>query len=178
MRRTKLAFVVMCLSAFALSACGSSSKPDATPVSTVPPGTAEFAPRPANTMDLAAAAGLVIDSSEHLADHEHAHLAMTVDGEPVAIPANIGVGATSISELHTHDTSGILHLEAGEEITDESFNLGQFFDTWAVTLDDKCVGDHCKPEATIAVTVDGKPFAGDPRTIVLRDGVEIQIAIT
>ena len=58
---------------------------------------------------------------------------------------NIGVGETSIAELHTHDTSGTLHLEAAGEITDGSFDLGHFFDTWGVTLDENCVGEHCRP---------------------------------
>jgi len=129
-------------------------------------------------MDLAADAGIVVDSSEHLDFHEHATLQMTVDGEPVAVPANIGVGETSIAELHTHDTSGTLHLEAAGEITDGSFDLGHFFDTWGVALDESCVGEHCKPDAAIAITVDGEPHTGNPREIALRDGVEIQIAIS
>ena len=180
MRRRQIVSLVVALSfALALGACGSSDKEEpAASVQTLPPGTPEFAPRPDNTMDLAAEAGLVIDSSEHLDDHEHAMLQITVDGEPAVVPANIGVGETTISELHTHDTSGTLHLEAGEEITDDTFNLGQFFDTWDVTLDENCVGEHCKPDATVTVTVDGAAYTGNPRDIALRDGVNIQIAIT
>jgi hypothetical protein len=179
MRRRQIVLLVATVwCAAALTACGSSSKDAASTISTVPPGTPEFAPRPEDTMDLAAAAGIVVDSSEHLDFHEHATLQMTVDGEPVAVPANIGVGTTSIAELHTHDASGTLHLEAAGEITDGSFDLGHFFDTWGVTLDENCVGEHCRPDATIAFTVDGQPYTGNPREIALRDGVEIQISIS
>lgn len=179
MRRRQIVFLVATLSfALALGACGSSDKDAATPMSTTPPGAPEFAPRPDNTMELAEKAGIVVDTSEHLDFHEHATLLMTIDGEPVAVPANIGVGETSIAELHTHDTSGTLHLEASGKITDGSFDLGHFFDTWGVALDENCVGDHCKPDATIAFTVNGEPYTGNPREIALRDGVEIQIAIS
>jgi hypothetical protein len=176
--RQVVSLVAAVLCAVALSSCGSSDEETATPMSTTPPGAPEFAPRPDNTMELAGEAGIVVDSSEHLDFHEHATLLMTVDGEPVAVPANIGVGPTSIAELHTHDTSGTLHLEAAGEITDGSFDLGHFFDTWGVTLDENCVGEHCKPDATIAFTVEGEPYTANPRTIALRDGVEIQLAIS
>jgi hypothetical protein len=177
MRRQLRVFIVVVSGVLALAACGSSDSA-ATPAPTVPAGTSEFAPRPENTMDLAAQAGVAVDAEEQLTFHEHATLQMTVDGEPVAVPANIGVGTASIAELHTHDTSGTLHLEAADEIGDDSFNLGQFFETWGVTLDENCVGDHCQPDAAATVTVDGEPFSGNPATIALRDGVAIDIAIS
>jgi hypothetical protein len=159
----------------ALAACGSSAKSSAPSIQTVPPGTPEFAPRPANTMDLAEQAGLVIDTKEHLQIHEHSTLEMTVDGKPVAIPANVGVGETSIAELHTHDNTGLLHVEATEDV---GFTLGQFFDEWDVKLEQNCVGEHCKPDATIAITVNDEPYTGDPRDIALKNGVAIKIAIS
>jgi hypothetical protein len=160
----------------ALGACGSSSDEAASETSTptTVPGVVVW-PRPDNTMDLADAAGLVIDDEEHLDFHEHSLLKVTLDGEAVQVPANIGVGESTISELHTHDASGTLHLESASEI---SFTLGNFFDTWNVGLSETCVGDYCTPEQTVTFTVDGKPYTGDPREIELRDEVLVEIDIT
>jgi hypothetical protein len=55
--------------------------------------------------------------------------------------------------------------------------LGQFFTEWAVRLTPNCVGGYCKPEAPIAIYVDGQAYEGDPRDIELSDGKEIAIVI-
>lgn len=62
--------------------------------------------------------------------HIHQHLDLFVDGKQVTVPANIGIdaGGGFISDLHTHDTSGIMHVESP---TQRSFTLGQFFAVWA-----------------------------------------------
>ena len=41
-----------------------------------------------------------------------------------------------------------------------------------------CVGDACKPDATVNITVDGAAYTRNPRDIALRDGTEIKIAIS
>ena len=43
-------------------------------------------------------------------------------------------------------------------------------------LDRRCVGGYCKPDS-IRIYVNGKPFTGDPRTILLADRTEIAIVI-
>src|SRR5437868_5190338 len=54
--------------------------------------------------------------------------------------------------------------------------LGQFFLEWGVRLDRRCVGGYCKPDS-IRVYVNGKPYLGDPRQILLADRSEIAIVI-
>jgi len=70
---------------------------------------------------------------EHTLDEAiDAHLAIFIDGTQVAIPANIGVGATDfVSPVHTIDTTGRLLLEplTGQPLT-EYLTLGDVFDTW------------------------------------------------
>jgi len=46
--------------------------------------------------------------------HFHAHLDIFVDGKRVAVPALVGLnpGAGYLTELHTHDASGVIHIEA------------------------------------------------------------------
>ena len=150
-------------------------------------------------MQLAKEAGLVPERAEFLQYHVHAHLDVFVNGNPIRVPAGIGInikdpGVTSakladgttayggielcrrvcISPLHTHDDTGVLHTETK---TVQPNRLGQFFIEWAVRLTPECVGGYCKPEAPIAIYVDGKRFTGDPREIELSNLREIAIVI-
>lgn len=145
------------------------------------------------------AAGLVPERSEHLAYHVHSHLDVFVNGKRVTVPAGIGIavhdpavhsgklpdGSTAyggidppckracISPLHTHGDYGLLHTETSKP---QPNTLGQFFVEWGVRLDRRCVGGYCRPDS-IAVYVNGKPFHGDPRTILLANHTEIAIVI-
>src|SRR5437867_1313611 len=75
--------------------------------------------------------GLPYGPQEQLAYHIHMHLEVFIDGTAEPVPAGIGinnVGPTSqqfITVLHTHDTSGIIHVESPVQ---RSYTLGQFFD--------------------------------------------------
>lgn len=62
--------------------------------------------------------------------HIHAHLTIFKNGEILAIPAQIGLQGCAY-ELHTHDRSGIIHIETAAT---KSFNLGQFFAVWGQPL--------------------------------------------
>jgi hypothetical protein len=189
----------------ALAGCGGgkgkspSSKytapPAPTPASGAPPW-----PAPPNAMELTRRAGLKPETAEFLQYHVHAHLDVFVNGEPVRVPAGIGINIKDpavkrakladgtyaygsidppckkpcISPLHTHDDSGILHTESK---TPTPNKLGQAFIEWAVRLDPQCVGGYCKPTAHIAIFIDGMPFIGDPREIELSNKREIAIVI-
>lgn len=151
-------------------------------------------PAPPNPMELTREAGLVPERAEFLQYHVHAHLDVLFNGDPVTVPAGIGidtenpavisddqgVGLTRecdepcISPLHTHATDGILHTETK---TPQPNNLGQFFVLWDVKLDASCVGEFCAPSTPIGFYVDGDAFDGDPREIELSDRREIAIVI-
>ena len=139
-------------------------------------------------------AGLKPERKEFFAVHSHAHLDVFVNGDPVEVPAGVGIDITDpgvkrfedpggvsyggielcdnscISPLHTHDTTGVLHTEAPEDQTNK---LGDFFIEWSVPLDENCVGGFCKPEAPIAVYVDGERYEGTPAEIALENEREI-----
>jgi len=155
-------------------------------------------PAPPDAMRRTRLAGLVPERAELLKHHVHAHLDVFVNRRPVPVPAGLGInikdpgvhrfdtpigaayGGISlcdkacISPLHTHDRSGVLHTESG---TPKPNRLGQLFTEWGVRLDTTCVGGYCRPAAAIAVYVNGKRYAGDPRAIGLADGREIAIVI-
>ncbi len=75
--------------------------------------------------------------------HNHVHLSIYVNGQQFAVPDVIGMknpgpevnGFTikydCVYELHTHDASGLIHVEAQ---TPDLFNLGQLFDIWGQPL--------------------------------------------
>jgi hypothetical protein len=161
-----------------LPACGGDSGSD------VEQSSVEW-PAPDNPAELATEAGLDFLAVETLTYHVHSHLDVFVDGEPVTVPAGVGIDVDAvgvsgrcsepcISPLHTHDDSGVLHVEAAAP---GKFTLGQFFTAWDVRLDDSCVDDFCRPEDEIAFYVDGQSYEGDPREIELTDGKEIAVVI-
>ena len=80
--------------------------------------------------------GIPCSTQEQLAYHEHAYLALFNNGQRVAIPLGIGLtyqqgGTPCLYWLHTHDPSGVLHIEAEHEITP---TLGDLFAIWGVPL--------------------------------------------
>jgi len=60
--------------------------------------------------------------------HIHAHLDLIVDSKPVTIPAGIGIKPNEcLYWLHTHDTTGVIHIESPKK---DTFTLGQFIQVW------------------------------------------------
>jgi hypothetical protein len=106
--------------------------------------------------------------------HIHAILHVYVDGTPVTVPANIGLDAANqvFSPLHTHDTSGIVHMEATHEYP---FTLGQFFAIWDVHFTDSELGPF-KPAGgkRLQVYLNGKPVK-DPVGLVMREHDNISV---
>jgi hypothetical protein len=108
--------------------------------------------------------------------HIHQHLDIWVDGRKVTVPAQIGIdaGGGFISDLHTHETDGIMHVESP---TKRTFTLGQFFAVWGLPLSADCIGSLCEKGARqLRVWVDGKEVTADPTRIVLAEHQEIAIA--
>jgi hypothetical protein len=108
--------------------------------------------------------------------HVHAHLDVFVDGQPQPVAQYIGIDLTRgvLSSLHTHDTSGIIHIEAGKPV---DLTVGQFFDEWNVRLTDDCVGAYCQAERPWKFVVNGADASGEPRAIVLHAHDELALVI-
>ena len=149
-----------------LAACGSSAatNPDAAHLNTAVRGLHE---------------GQVVDSVPCLrADlpvhHNHVHVGVYVEGVAVKVPAGIGVGkpwafdnigflvgGSCFAWLHTHDTTGVIHI-ATPELT--VFTLGQLFQVWGQPLSASGAFNY---SGTVAVLVDGRHHDGDPGAIRL-----------
>jgi hypothetical protein len=107
--------------------------------------------------------------------HIHQHLDILINGKPVTVPSGIGINpiARFISPLHTHDVSGVMHVESDVK---RDFTLGQFFDVWGLRFSQSCIGGYCAKGADkLRVFVNGKPVSNDPRGLVLRDHQEIAV---
>lgn len=72
---------------------------------------------------------------QQLALHIHPNLRIVVDGEEEAIPANIGITNTCMAEIHTHDSSGQLHVETATHERFERLSFADFFDVWGQPLE-------------------------------------------
>lgn len=121
--------------------------------------------------------GLQVLVAEGQVQHTHQHLDVFVDGQPISVPADIGIDLVSgiISPIHTHDATGIIHVES--PIVRE-FTLGEFFDVWGVRFDADCLGGICDGNGrTMSVYLDGQAVTGDPRSVVLDAHEEIVVAI-
>jgi hypothetical protein len=107
--------------------------------------------------------------------HIHQHLDIFVDGKHEPVPALIGIyDGQFLTQLHTHDASGIMHVESP---TKRTFDLGEFFGVWGVRLTDKCIGGYCKPTVPWTMYVNGAPYTGDPSALVLKRHQEIAFVI-
>jgi len=115
--------------------------------------------------------------------HVHPHLSVTLDGKPLTVPAQIGIdpslskdhsldqygmqamsdGMSGMAPLHTHDTSGTIHVESSIY---RNYTLGQFLSNWGLDLNGK----------TVKASVDGTPVS-DYKNIILRDGEQISLDV-
>lgn len=131
-------------------------------------------PRPTALAARAEGAGLHDVWGQRLAEHVHTHVTITDGDEPVVIPADVGHSDREhfAAEIHTHDTSGIVHVESPVR---QDFTLGQFFDEWDVPLSAWGVGGL---HGELTVWVDGRRYLGNPRSIVLEDLGEVDLVVT
>jgi hypothetical protein len=132
-------------------------------------------PAPSDATAAAGKAGLPMLSSEGMAEHIHVHLDVLVDGKPVPVPANIGTDTArrAISPLHTHDDSGVIHVESPVK---REFSLGEFFTEWGVSLSSDNIGGlRAVDGKTVQAYVNGEPRAGNPAAIMLAQHDEIAL---
>ena len=130
--------------------------------------------------------GIQCGSSEQLAYHIHAHLAVYVNGAPRALPGGIGIpgsqvvasaqgpvatGGQCIYWLHTHAPDGVIHIESP---TKRIYTLGNFFDEWHQPLSAATVAGA---QGKVTAIVNGRPWTKSLRAIPLDPHTVIQLNI-
>jgi len=115
-----------------------------------------------------------------MVSHIHPNLTLVTDGNPTSIPENIGMdqslyndrsldkyGMSGMAPLHTHDSSGTIHVESNANRNSIPYTLGDFFNVWGLDLEGK----------TIKVIANGNSVP-DFRSHKLKDGENIVMEIT
>jgi hypothetical protein len=98
--------------------------------------------------------------------HHHALLDVYINGNKQSIPQYVGLQGQSFASMHTHDTTGIMHMEAARPF---DYTLGDFMDVWGVYFTDKCIGAYCDGlGGTLRVYANGKQYQGDPTKLPLK----------
>lgn len=114
--------------------------------------------------------------------HVHPHLRILLDGQPLMIPRDVGIGGPGapapgcLYGVHTHDGQGVLHAEWE---TPRDFTLGQFFQIWGQPLSRSQVADLTGLPIVFWI-IDGRiitEWTGDPNTILLPQGRNIVIQV-
>jgi len=125
--------------------------------------------------------------------HHHAKLAIKANGMSITVPANIGIdekvykdhtldeygmkmpnmpSMPVMAPTHTHDTSGLIHLESAAV---RDYTLGDLFNVWGVKFTDTCIMDKCNDGTkTVKVFVNGQSNS-EFRNYVMKDGDQILI---
>ena len=105
----------------------------------------------------------------------HIHSQLTIylpDGTSADVPADIGVKSSCMYWLHTHDTTGQLHVEAPDETL---ATLADFLEIWRRTTNPTI------PDAVAAglaeIRVMGE-LVSDPASIELTEGRGIEIRLS
>jgi hypothetical protein len=132
-------------------------------------------PAPSNATAAVAAAGLPMLHSEGAAEHIHAHLDMFVEGHSIRVPADIGIDRArrTISPVHTHDDTGVIHIESPVQ---RQFSLGEFFTEWGVSLSADNIGAlRATGGRSLRVYVDGTLRPGNPAAITFGPHEEIAL---
>lgn len=119
--------------------------------------------------------GLPALGAEGTTLHIHIHLDVYVDGRHIAVPPAVGIDAQGlfISPVHTHDPSGIIHVESP---TVQDFTLGQLMAVWGVRFSDRCIGGLCAGKGKeLRLYVNGQRVNADPTRIDLASHDEIVV---
>ena len=107
--------------------------------------------------------------------HVHAHLSIFVDGRPVVVPANLGIRPGCIAAVHTHDITGILHLEGPAP---RLFTLADVFQVWGQPLGATHLLDRTAADPSeIVAHVNGELYTGSPETIPLASHTVVVLQI-
>jgi hypothetical protein len=130
--------------------------------------------------------GITCDTGEGSAAHYHANLQIIVNGKDEPVPAGVGIVPNQcLYWLHTHDTSGVIHIETPD--ASRTYYLGDFFAVWSKTVSQSgsialgspalsttsFFGHPVDADHPLTIYINGQIYQGDPNQIAIRSGENI-----
>ena len=139
-----IATIVVLVALGACSGTAEEAKPTSTSERSRPPGSQAVPPdndpagaptpppAPADATAAATAAGVPMLDTEGGATHTHTRLKVTAAGAEMRVPAGLGIDNKTrrIGALHTHDGSGLVHVESPE--AGDTYTLAQLLVLWGI----------------------------------------------
>tara|TARA_Y100000310_G_C20687415_1_gene819991 strand:- start:3006 stop:3611 length:606 start_codon:yes stop_codon:yes gene_type:complete len=111
-------------------------------------------------------------SHDNVALHIHPILEIEILGENFPIPSNTGITDGIMKVVHTHDSSGTLHVEPPIPY---ELRLTHFFQLWSRTFNSQCIFDNCvDSEHELLFYVNGE-LNNEYENLLLKDHDEIKI---
>lgn len=102
----------------------------------------------------------------------HPHLQIIIDGQSVAIPANIGISLTCERVVNTRDDTGTINVESNSP---GEFALGDFFSVWGAPFSKERIFNFGADQShEIVMTVNGATST-DYQNLVLKNEQQIII---
>lgn len=124
--------------------------------------------------------GIGCGTQEYATLHVHTHLSLFYNGKQMQVPPYIGfapnLAGGCLYWIHTHDASGIIHIEAPDIAPPQGgpYTLGMLFDIWGEPLDRNNIAGLKGP---VTVYVNGATYDGDLRAIPLRAHQQIVLEV-
>lgn len=107
--------------------------------------------------------------------HQHAMLSVYRNGVRLALPDEIGLVTGCSYEMHTHDGTGVIHIEADKPVT---FTLRQFLSLWGQSITASAVLGLPGPAKYYVIENEKiTPVTTDPLAITLAGHKEIVIIV-
>jgi uncharacterized protein (UPF0333 family) len=118
---------------------------------------------------------IACEVNEQVSYHIHAHVSIYINGQQQNIPANVGINQQQgcYYWLHTHDTTGVIHIEAPQPII---YTLGNFFHIWGQQFAQSQYPIELSDTNGWQVYVDGKAYKGDFNNIPMNAHTLITMA--
>ncbi|MBV8354211.1 MAG: hypothetical protein JO101_02755 [Candidatus Eremiobacteraeota bacterium] len=124
--------------------------------------------------------GVGCGTQEYATLHVHTHLAIFYNGKQLQVPEFIGfapnLAGGCLYWIHTHDASGIIHVEAPDISPPQggSYTLGMLFDIWGQPL---LRGNVAGLTGPVTAYVNGTEYDGDLHAIPLSAHQQIVLEI-